>query len=163
VDPAESEALAEEVAPAVADVPAAADSGSAAAASGNDASEATAAAAPPPAPTSASASDPQPTPDAAPAAAPAAAPTAAVAADPAGSSHHVQEMVERKAKLTQELMGVEKQIFDLETKYLENSSGVGQALRGYALTLTPSTARRPAIKPADRLFSLSSVTGTPLT
>lgn len=54
------------------------------------------------------------------------------------------------------------QIFDLETKYLEQSSAFGNAVRGYEGFLggISQANRKMVVKPEERLFSLSSSSST---
>lgn len=75
----------------------------------------------------------------------------------------LQATTQRRQKLAEELQTVEKQIYDLETRYLENSHPLGNALRGYEGLLTQSQAstRRTLVRHEDRLFSNSSSTGVP--
>ncbi|KAK9804372.1 hypothetical protein WJX72_009735 [[Myrmecia] bisecta] len=74
------------------------------------------------------------------------------------------QAAESKQRTTiQELRNVERQIYDLESRYLETANPQGNALKGYEgfLTLSGTSGRRAQIKPEDRLFSMSSVTGGP--
>eukprot|EP00192_Tetraselmis_astigmatica_P016608 CAMPEP_0117693654 /NCGR_PEP_ID=MMETSP0804-20121206/27002_1 /TAXON_ID=1074897 /ORGANISM="Tetraselmis astigmatica, Strain CCMP880" /LENGTH=92 /DNA_ID=CAMNT_0005507235 /DNA_START=145 /DNA_END=423 /DNA_ORIENTATION=- len=76
-------------------------------------------------------------------------PSAGGADVPVASLETVQELERRKRELTNDLQQVERQIYDLETAFLESSIGVGQALRGYTLSLTQSSSRKHTIKPGD--------------
>jgi len=72
-------------------------------------------------------------------------------------------LVTKREKLQEELRLVEKQVYDLETSYLHDSSQCGNVLRGFEgfLSSTRNTAnlrRSRKFQPEDRLFSLSSVT-----
>ncbi|XP_057855388.1 uncharacterized protein LOC131065037 isoform X2 [Cryptomeria japonica] len=69
----------------------------------------------------------------------------------------------KREKLHEELRIVEKQVYDLETSYLQDSSQCGNVLKGFEgfLSSTKNTAnlkRSRKFQPEDRLFSLSSVT-----
>ncbi|KAH9315174.1 hypothetical protein KI387_023801, partial [Taxus chinensis] len=69
----------------------------------------------------------------------------------------------KREKLQEELRLVEKQVYDLETSYLQDSSQCGNVLKGFEgfLSSTKNTAnlkRSRKFQPEDRLFSLSSVT-----
>ena len=67
---------------------------------------------------------------------------------------------QRKERLDEELKQVEKQVYDLETTYLNDSSQYGNVLKGFEgfLSQTKNTSQKKArnFKPEDRLFSLSS-------
>ncbi|KAB1200933.1 Chromatin modification-related protein MEAF6 [Morella rubra] len=69
----------------------------------------------------------------------------------------------RRAKLHDELRSIEKQVYDMETGYLQDPSQCGNVLKGFEgfLSSSKSTAllkRSRKFQPEDRLFSLSSVT-----
>ncbi|KAL5561889.1 hypothetical protein UlMin_031636 [Ulmus minor] len=69
----------------------------------------------------------------------------------------------RRAKLQEDLRNIEKQVYDMETSYLQDPSQCGNVLKGFEgfLSSTKSTAllkRSRKFQPEDRLFSLSSVT-----
>ncbi|KAL6516169.1 hypothetical protein OROGR_019474 [Orobanche gracilis] len=92
----------------------------------------------------------------------------------------------KRAKLQEELRGIEKQVYDMETSYLQDPSQCGNVLKGFegflsssknttgetfVLISSKSTATNGAVnpyftylkrsrkfQPEDRLFSLSSVT-----
>jgi|TARA_B110000967_G_scaffold196581_1_gene227309 chromatin modification-related protein EAF6 len=67
---------------------------------------------------------------------------------------------QRKERLDEELKQVEKQVYDLETAYLNDSSTHGNVLKGFEgfLSQTKNTSQKKAknFKAEDRLFSLSS-------
>ncbi|KAH7278778.1 hypothetical protein KP509_38G055800 [Ceratopteris richardii] len=72
-------------------------------------------------------------------------------------------LLAKREKLQEELRQVEKQVYDLETSYLQDSSQVGNVLKGFegflASAKGASSLKRPKkFQPEDRLFSLSSVT-----
>ncbi|KAK9857957.1 hypothetical protein WJX84_011857 [Apatococcus fuscideae] len=73
----------------------------------------------------------------------------------------LRSLEERKNQLSQDLLKVEGQIFDLESRYLDSCNAQGNALTGYeGLLAKPSThSRKAPARPTDRLFSSSSVTG----
>ncbi|XP_062147664.1 uncharacterized protein LOC133856622 isoform X2 [Alnus glutinosa] len=72
-------------------------------------------------------------------------------------------LLSRRAKLHDELRHIEKQVYDMETGYLQDPSQCGNVLKGFEgfLSSSKSTAllkRSRKFQPEDRLFSLSSVT-----
>ncbi|XP_024522816.1 chromatin modification-related protein eaf6-like [Selaginella moellendorffii] len=71
--------------------------------------------------------------------------------------------VSKREKLLEELRNVEKQVYDLETTYLHDSSQCGNVLKGFEGFLSSAKGagnmKRPRkFSTEDRLFSLSSVT-----
>jgi chromatin modification-related protein EAF6 len=73
------------------------------------------------------------------------------------------ELQERKFAIDEQLAGVEKQLYDLETTYLEETLEMGNILRGwdgYLGTQNSSGAIRRInrFRESDRFFSASSVT-----
>ncbi|GBG81286.1 hypothetical protein CBR_g31961 [Chara braunii] len=85
-----------------------------------------------------------------------------VRASPSTSSALASHLA-RKEKLEEELRNVEKQVYDLETTYLNDSSQCGNVLKGFdgflSSNKTASNTKRPRkFMPEDRLFSLSSMT-----
>ncbi|KDP40331.1 hypothetical protein JCGZ_02329 [Jatropha curcas] len=69
----------------------------------------------------------------------------------------------KREKLREELRNIEKQVYELETSYLQDSSHFGHVLKGFEgfLSSSKSTAnikRSRKFQPEDRLFSMSSVT-----
>uniref|UniRef100_A0A7N0VKN8 Chromatin modification-related protein MEAF6 n=1 Tax=Kalanchoe fedtschenkoi TaxID=63787 RepID=A0A7N0VKN8_KALFE len=69
----------------------------------------------------------------------------------------------KKNKLHEELRSIEKQVYELETSYLQDSSHIGNVLKGYEGYLSssknaPNMKRSRKFQTEDRLFSLSSVT-----
>ncbi|KAK9280889.1 hypothetical protein L1049_003780 [Liquidambar formosana] len=69
----------------------------------------------------------------------------------------------RRAKLHEELRNIEKQVYELETSYLQDPSQCGNVLKGFEGFLSSSKnttllKRSRKFQPEDRLFSLSSVT-----
>ncbi|KAL3679613.1 hypothetical protein R1sor_022569 [Riccia sorocarpa] len=72
-------------------------------------------------------------------------------------------LMQKREKLAEELRAVEKQVYDLETAYLHDSSQCGSVLKGFEAYLSSSknsgnVKRSRKFQPEDRLFSLSSVT-----
>ncbi|KAA8527769.1 hypothetical protein F0562_035362 [Nyssa sinensis] len=72
-------------------------------------------------------------------------------------------LVSKREKLQEELRNIEKQVYELETSYLQESSHFGNVLKGFEgfLSTSKNTAnlkRSRKFQPEDRLFSLSSVT-----
>ncbi|CAK9150012.1 unnamed protein product [Ilex paraguariensis] len=69
----------------------------------------------------------------------------------------------KRAKLHDELRNIEKQVYDMETSYLQDPSQCGNVLKGFDgfLSASKSTTllkRSRKFQPEDRLFSLSSIT-----
>lgn len=76
-------------------------------------------------------------------------------------SSKVTLLESKRKELSAQLLETEKKIYDLETKYLETSSVQGNALRGYeGLLQGKDSNKRLQLKPDDRIFSGSSLTGT---
>ncbi|KAK7267361.1 hypothetical protein RIF29_20031 [Crotalaria pallida] len=72
-------------------------------------------------------------------------------------------LLSRRAKLHEELRSIEKQVYDMETSYLQDPGQCGNVLKGFEgfLSSSKNTAflkRSRKFQPEDRLFSLSSVT-----
>ncbi|KAM1044645.1 hypothetical protein ACFX2I_035634 [Malus domestica] len=72
-------------------------------------------------------------------------------------------LLSRRAKLQDELRGIEKQVYDLETSYLQDPTQCGNVLKGFEGFLSSSKntnllKRSRKFQPEDRMFSLSSVT-----
>ncbi|KAM7258022.1 hypothetical protein ACFE04_013763 [Oxalis oulophora] len=72
-------------------------------------------------------------------------------------------LLSKRAKLQEELRNIEKQVYDMETSYLQDPSQCGNVLKGFEgfLSSSKNTAlwkRSRKFQPEDRLFSLSSVT-----
>ncbi|KAJ9169607.1 hypothetical protein P3X46_017776 [Hevea brasiliensis] len=72
-------------------------------------------------------------------------------------------LLSKRAKLHEELRNIEKQVYDMETNYLQDPSQCGNVLKGFEgfLSSSKNTAllkRSRKFQPEDRLFSLSSVT-----
>lgn len=68
------------------------------------------------------------------------------------------EIERKRLALEDELEKVEQQIYDLETKYLDQSSAFGNAIRGYEGFLggVGQGNRKVVVRDQDRLFSMSS-------
>ncbi|PSR92871.1 Chromatin modification-related protein [Actinidia chinensis var. chinensis] len=72
-------------------------------------------------------------------------------------------LVSKRQKLQQELHNIEKQVYELETSYLQESTNFGNAFKGFdgflsASRNTANLKRSRRFLPDDRIFSLSSVT-----
>ncbi|KAF5738933.1 chromatin modification-related protein MEAF6-like [Tripterygium wilfordii] len=75
----------------------------------------------------------------------------------------LSSLLSRRTKLQEELKSIEKQVYDMETSYLQDPSQCGNVLKGFEgfLSSSKNTAllkRSRKFQPEDRLFSLSSVT-----
>mmetsp|Transcript_19676 Transcript_19676/g.37520 ORF Transcript_19676/g.37520 Transcript_19676/m.37520 type:complete len:119 (-) Transcript_19676:255-611(-) len=74
----------------------------------------------------------------------------------------LQQMLIKRDRIEEELRMVEKQVYDLETSYLNDSSQYGNVMKGFegylAPTKTQNLKRTRNFKTEDRLFSLSSTT-----
>ncbi|XVE65837.1 hypothetical protein DITRI_Ditri08aG0031400 [Diplodiscus trichospermus] len=75
----------------------------------------------------------------------------------------LSSLINKREKLQDELRTIEKQVYELETNYLQDSSHFGHVLKGFEgfLSSSKNTAnlkRTRRFQPEDRLFSLSSVT-----
>ncbi|XP_052489435.1 uncharacterized protein LOC105767721 isoform X3 [Gossypium raimondii] len=73
-------------------------------------------------------------------------------------------LLSRRAKLQEELGNIERQVYDMETSYLQDPGQCGNVLKGicmlcvsHLLKLICSSKRSRKFQPEDRLFSLSSV------
>ncbi|KAI5649560.1 hypothetical protein M9H77_35565 [Catharanthus roseus] len=72
-------------------------------------------------------------------------------------------LLSKRQKLQEELRNVEKQVYELETSYLQETSNFGNAFKGFEGFLSSSKTtsnlkRSKKFQPEDRVFSLSSVT-----
>jgi chromatin modification-related protein EAF6 len=64
------------------------------------------------------------------------------------------ELEKKRLQVADELSKVEQQIYDLETKYLEQSTPFGNAIKGYEGFLGGvGQPKKVTIKPEDRIFS----------
>jgi len=75
----------------------------------------------------------------------------------------VESLLKRKAELEAELLKTEVQIYNLETKYLEETSATGNVIKGWDSFLTTRKQgqvqlKYKIVKPQDRIFSNSSTT-----
>ncbi|XP_048138727.1 chromatin modification-related protein MEAF6 isoform X3 [Rhodamnia argentea] len=82
---------------------------------------------------------------------------------PSNPSAMLSSLLAKRAKLHEELRNIEKQVYEMETSYLQDPSQCGNVLKGFEgfLSTSKSTAllkRSRKFQPEDRLFSLSSVT-----
>ncbi|GAB2282255.1 hypothetical protein Dimus_016805 [Dionaea muscipula] len=78
-------------------------------------------------------------------------------------SAFLASILSKRAKLHEELQGIEKQVYDMETSYLQDPSQCGNVLKGFEGFLSSSKnttllKRSRKFQPEDRLFSLSSIT-----
>ena len=88
----------------------------------------------------------------------------------AGKAEDVQQRVsgllQKKEDLERQLQDVEFQIYNLESKYLEETGVSGNVVKGWDSFLTSRKQgqvqlKYRIIKPQDRVFSNSSVTSQP--
>ncbi|CAI0558871.1 unnamed protein product [Linum tenue] len=75
----------------------------------------------------------------------------------------LSSLVAKREKLQEELRTIEKQVYEYETSYLQDSSHFGNMLKGFEGFLSSSKnssnlKRSRKLQAEDRLFSLSSVT-----
>ena len=74
------------------------------------------------------------------------------------------QLAQKKQQIEEQLMTVENQIYNLETAYLEETSGTGNVVKGWEAYLSgrrqnyAQTNKYRTIKPSERIFSKSSVT-----
>ncbi|CAI7834355.1 unnamed protein product [Closterium sp. NIES-53] len=100
------------------------------------------------------------------AAAAASAASAGGAPSSAATPGALAALVARREKLEEQVASAERQLFDLETAYLHDSSHTGSVLRGFdSLLAAPRAASSSMKRPRkflaeDRLFSLSSCTSS---
>uniref|UniRef100_K3YWF4 Chromatin modification-related protein MEAF6 n=1 Tax=Setaria italica TaxID=4555 RepID=K3YWF4_SETIT len=72
-------------------------------------------------------------------------------------------LMSKRAKLQEELRSIERQVYDMETTYLQESNQFGSVLKGFESFLsssknTSNLKRSRKFQADERLFSLSSVT-----
>ncbi|XP_074319515.1 uncharacterized protein LOC141656503 [Silene latifolia] len=72
-------------------------------------------------------------------------------------------LISKRGKLKDELRNIEKQVYELETSYLQDSNQFGHVLKGFEGFINSSKStinlKRPRkFQPEDRIFSLSSIT-----
>lgn len=65
------------------------------------------------------------------------------------------DLEKKRLQVADDLFKVEQQIYDLETKYLQQSTPFGNAIRGYEGFLggVGQANKKVTIKPEDRIFS----------
>ena len=91
-------------------------------------------------------------------------PAAKVSKAGAGALKNIAELSAKKEELEKKLSDVERQIFDLEGSYLEETAQYGNVMRGWEGYLKKDTrsyggpARGRRCRDDDRLFSRSSTT-----
>lgn len=75
------------------------------------------------------------------------------------------ELTDKRNQLDYDLKNLEKQIFDLETRYLEETAFTGNIIKGWGDYLNmkstknnPGVPRKPKANMSDRVFSSSSKT-----
>ncbi|XP_006647767.1 chromatin modification-related protein MEAF6 [Oryza brachyantha] len=89
------------------------------------------------------------------------APSAAAAA--ANPTAMLSALMSKRAKLQEELRSIERQVYEMETTYLQESNQFGSVLKGFESFLsssknTSNLKRSRKFQADERLFSLSSVT-----
>ncbi|XP_051193094.1 uncharacterized protein [Lolium perenne] len=89
------------------------------------------------------------------------APSAAAAAP--NPTAMLSALMSKRAKLQEEVRSIERQVYDMETTYLQESNQFGSVLKGFESFLsssknTSNLKRSRKFQPDERLFSLSSVT-----
>ena len=67
-----------------------------------------------------------------------------MAAAPANAAVLLEALAQRKARLEEELADVEKQVYNLETSYLNDSSTHGNVLKGFEGFLGPAKQQKCA-------------------
>jgi len=83
----------------------------------------------------------------------------------APTNEELARLLAKKESLENSLLQLERQIYALETSYLEDTHNVGNVLKGWEGYLSSRTggssgpSQKKRFKEEDRLFSLSSVTG----
>uniref|UniRef100_A0A0D9VK06 Chromatin modification-related protein MEAF6 n=1 Tax=Leersia perrieri TaxID=77586 RepID=A0A0D9VK06_9ORYZ len=85
---------------------------------------------------------------------------AAAAANPTAM---LSALMSKRAKLQEELRSIERQVYEMETTYLQESNQFGSVLKGFESFLsssknTSNLKRSRKFQADERLFSLSSVT-----
>eukprot|EP00455_Lapot_gusevi_P056195 TRINITY_DN9279_c0_g1_i1.p1 TRINITY_DN9279_c0_g1~~TRINITY_DN9279_c0_g1_i1.p1 ORF type:complete len:120 (+),score=9.27 TRINITY_DN9279_c0_g1_i1:153-512(+) len=80
----------------------------------------------------------------------------------ASKNSYLQQVLAQKRKLEEDLKNVEKQIYDLEENYIEDTHHYGNIIRGWEGYINykhkHASIRRPKIAEKDRIFSSSSKT-----
>lgn len=81
-------------------------------------------------------------------------------AEAAQANAELEELLAKKKSIAQNLANLEKQIYALETSYLDDTHHVGNLLRGWDgyLSSRSGALAQQRWKESDRLFSLSSTT-----
>ncbi|CAI9107644.1 OLC1v1007051C5 [Oldenlandia corymbosa var. corymbosa] len=81
---------------------------------------------------------------------------------PSTPSAVLASLLYKRANLHEELRNIEKQVYDMETSYLQDPSQCGNVLKGFDGFLTNKNTtllkRSRKFQPEDRMFSLSSTT-----
>lgn len=72
-----------------------------------------------------------------------------------GYTPTTSELEKKRLQVADDLFKVEQQIYDLETKYLQQSAPFGNAIRGYEGYLggIGQANKKATIRPEDRIFS----------
>jgi hypothetical protein len=76
-------------------------------------------------------------------------------------SPEMEQLLEKKRAIEKSLENLEKQIYALETSYLEDTNHVGNLVKGWDGYLSrgrTASVQKKRVKDSDRLFSLSSIT-----
>ncbi|EPS67332.1 hypothetical protein M569_07443, partial [Genlisea aurea] len=76
----------------------------------------------------------------------------------------LSSLLNKREKLQNELRSIEKQVYELETSYLQETTSFGNALKGFegnrssSKNNASSSKKSKKLQAEDRIFSLSSVT-----
>eukprot|EP01129_Flabellula_baltica_P004116 TRINITY_DN1405_c0_g1_i1.p2 TRINITY_DN1405_c0_g1~~TRINITY_DN1405_c0_g1_i1.p2 ORF type:complete len:106 (+),score=25.23 TRINITY_DN1405_c0_g1_i1:613-930(+) len=80
-------------------------------------------------------------------------------------TQRLDNLLEEQSLLQQELEKIERQIFALETSYIESTESFGNIINGWDIhainskAVTMKQSRKRKVKNEDRIFSASSSTG----
>jgi len=71
----------------------------------------------------------------------------------------IEELLDKKNQIEKSLLKLEKQIYNLETSYLEDANQIGNLVKGWdgGSRGNASATNKRKIKNSERIFSLSSI------